>query len=575
MSVWKKSWIWLIAAALICLLSFYIGRETAPSGETYGQNEIITAVTEENGNEEEVSLGAFDITSHHRSLAAENEKGYAVLDAGRGNPNWINTITRKAYTRLMDFAVSECERTYEEENMGGQAEKEGIYDRFTAAMDPSSEADAFLLAAADYCIKNLGMEPDGLIKEFADGIVGDYYPSPSRCLSNTEVILNAYLESVLYDGESLKDSTLVFPTEGGSAAICYIFDSLYHNRVLARGDRIAIATPIFTPYLQIPDIDRYQLITVNVESTEEDHWMISEEEIEKLKDPEIKAFFLVNPSNPASHALSKECLEQLKEVIRVNPDLIIITDDVYGTFTDGFQSIYAVLPENTILVYSFSKLYGATGWRIGMAVMNENNVVDRLISELPEEVKAVLDKEYEIVSEDPRSFPFAERIVADSRSIGLYHTSGLGTPQQIFMDLLALSHLTAAGEDPYIALANDVIQSRYHILMQAFHLPEDNMPENARYYALLDLEDIWLQAHGEEFTAWMDESVGCLSFLERLASEYGVVLMYGPGFGAPENTARISLANLDEESYAGIAERVYALLDEYYAEYSAGETQAD
>lgn len=72
----------------------------------------------------------------------------------------------------------------------------------------------------------------------------------------------------------------------------------------------------------------------------------------------------------------------------------------------------------------------------------------------------------------------------------------------------------------------------------------------------------------------MDESVGCLPFLERLASEYGVVLINGPGFGARENTARISLANLDEESYAGIAERTYALLDEYYAEFSAGEGQS-
>jgi len=57
--------------------------------------------------------------------------------------------------------------------------------------------------------------------------------------------------------------------------------------------------------------------------------------------------------------------------------------------------------------------------------------------------------------------PFLDRVVADSRSIGLYHTSGLSTPSQVFMDMLALSHLVYAArgeEDPYIRLANDTIR---------------------------------------------------------------------------------------------------------------------
>ena len=34
-------------------------------------------------------LGAFEITANQRELAKNNEAGYSVLDAGRGNPNWI------------------------------------------------------------------------------------------------------------------------------------------------------------------------------------------------------------------------------------------------------------------------------------------------------------------------------------------------------------------------------------------------------------------------------------------------------------------------------------------------------
>ena len=99
--------------------------------------------------------------------------------------------------------------------------------------------------------------------------------------STSEIILNAFIESTLYNGDKLANETNIFPTEGGSAAICYIFDSLNHSKLLKAGDKIAIATPIFTPYLQIPDVNNYGLVSVDVETTAENNWEINEEEIKK------------------------------------------------------------------------------------------------------------------------------------------------------------------------------------------------------------------------------------------------------------------------------------------------------
>lgn len=199
-------------------------------------------------------------------------------------------------------------------------------------MDPAQATDAFLIAAVDYCVDALGLDKDAILKELVDAIIGDYYPSPSRCLPNTEAILNAFLQATLYDGATLSDQTGVFPTEGGSAAMVYIFEALSHNRLLKPGDQIAIATPIFTPYMQIPSVKDYGLVSVDVSSTAADNWDIDEAELKKLEDSAVKAFFLVNPSNPASHALSEHTLARLTQVVEKNPDLIILTDDVYGTF---------------------------------------------------------------------------------------------------------------------------------------------------------------------------------------------------------------------------------------------------
>lgn len=524
-------------------------------------------MTDDTAEQFENELSAFEIAAEQRKLAANNKAGYPSLDAGRGNPNWINTKVRSSYTRLMDFANEECKLVMDKGDMAEHGNKEGISDRFAEYMDASDETDKFLLDAIDHCEKDLGMDRDDLLFELTNGIIGDYYPEPSRCLTNTEKILNEYIESTLFNGKQIESGTDIFPTEGGSAAMCYIFHSLNHNRILKPGDKIAIGTPIFTPYLEIPDVNNYGLVSIDVSADKDHNWDINPDELDKLRDKEIKAFFLVNPSNPASHALSSQTLEKLKEIVQDNPDLIILTDDVYGTFVTGFESVYSALPDNTILVYSFSKLYGVTGWRTGLIAMSRNNVVDRLIEELPDEDKKALEEEYSIAVSDPDSMKFIDRLTADSRSIGLYHTSGLSTPSQIFMDLMALSHTTYE-KDEYIEMANALVNERYTTFMEALGLEPDTGEENARYYALVDINALITDKYGEEFAQWKQDNISDIDFLNDLAERKGVVLMYGPGFDAPEGNVRISLANLNSEDYTEIASRIMELLEEYYEEFT-------
>ncbi|MBR0031674.1 MAG: bifunctional aspartate transaminase/aspartate 4-decarboxylase [Treponema sp.] len=517
----------------------------------------------------EKEIGAFEITAEQRELAKENIGGYKVIDAGRGNPNWINTKARFAFTRFMNFALSECQRTLNNGDMAGHADKSGIGERFDKSMNPADKTDAFLIKAIDYCVKNLNMNKDEIVYELVCGIIGDFYPSPSRCLKNTEVILNHYLESVLYNGKKLADQTYVLPTEGGSAAMCYIFHTLSHNKLLKPGDKIAIATPIFTPYLQIPSVNNYGLVSIDVASEDKTNWDISDKELAKLESKEIKAFFLVNPSNPASHALSDATLKKLEEVVKKNPDLIILTDDVYGTFVNSFETVYARIPYNTILVYSYSKLYGATGWRIGLIATNKDNVMDKLLARLPAKDKNELNKEYSIVTAEPESMKFIDRVAADSRSIGLYHTSGLSTPSQVFMSLIALTNLVEGGKDLYIEQSNELVRQRYITLMSELHLEADASDENASYYTLINVNDLIKRNYDEKFASWKIANKTDIQFLNDLAKKKGVVLMYGPGFDAQPGTVRISLANNNEEDYKELARRLFELLDEYHKEYIA------
>ena len=118
-----------------------------------------------------------------------------------------------------------------------------------------------------------------------------------------------------------------------------------------------------------------------------------------------------------------------------------MTDDVYGTFADNFKSLFAICPDNTILVYSFSKYFGATGWRLGVIALSDNNVLDKQIANLSKKEKKELEERYSSLTTDPASIKFIDRLVADSRNVALNHTAGLSTPQQVQMVLFALFNM--------------------------------------------------------------------------------------------------------------------------------------
>ncbi|MEZ9873987.1 aminotransferase class I/II-fold pyridoxal phosphate-dependent enzyme, partial [Vibrio sp. 10N.261.51.C6] len=97
----------------------------------------------------------------------------------------------------------------------------------------------------------------------------------------------------------------------------------------------------------------------------------------------------------ASVKFSDETLENLTNFVNEQrSDLFIITDDVYGTFADEFVSLFAKLPYNTLCVYSFSKYFGATGWRLGTIGIHDENVFDDTLRSFSEETQCQLDDRY-------------------------------------------------------------------------------------------------------------------------------------------------------------------------------------
>ncbi|MFE4861739.1 bifunctional aspartate transaminase/aspartate 4-decarboxylase [Streptomyces sp. NPDC056670] len=497
-----------------------------------------------------------------------------MLNAGRGNPNWVATGPREAFYALGYFALSESRRVWTADNLGGMPEKQGAAGRFDTYVrqHPDLPGIELLERCIAYAVERFGFDRDEFVHELTDSSIGDNYPVPDRMLVHAEKVVRGYLADEMFDKRPPQDTLSLFATEGGTAAMCYIFDSLMKNGVLKKGDRIALMVPVFTPYIEIPELDTYEFDVVRVEAslfteTGVREWRYPAEEVAKLADPSVKLVCLVNPSNPPSLALSDRVTQQIKDIVAgPNPNLLIVTDDVYGTFVEDFRSIAAEVPRNTLLVYSYSKHYGCTGHRLGVIGLHDDNVIDELIAALPQSEKDRLDKRYGTLSLEPSKIRFIDRLVADSRQVALNHTAGLSLPQQVMMTLFSLFDLLEEGQ-AYKHRIRAIVNQRLELLLEGAQMKIADDPKRAGYYIELDLLAEAERVHGKDFAAFLEKNYEPVDPLFRLAEQTSVVLLNGGGFEGPEWSVRVSLANLDDLDYLKIGHHLRAIFNDYAEEW--------
>ena len=527
------------------------------------------------------TLSPFEIKDELIKLAKHTTKTTQIpfLNAGRGNPNWIATTPRAGFFLLGQFALTESTRVMSHPaGLGGMPQPKGIAGRletWLAQHEDMPGAD-FLSAMVPHAVKKFSFDPDSFVHELVDSIIGDNYPVPDRMLVHNERITHEYLMWAMCGEPRPAGKFDLYAVEGGTAAMCYIFKSLKANRLLMPGDTIALGTPIFTPYLEMTHLEDYALKAVHIRAPQENRFQFTDEEIKKLEDPKIKAFFVVNPGNPTGVALSKETIAKLVTLVKTKrPDLMLLTDDVYGTFVNDFRSLLGELPHNTIGVYSYSKYFGCTGWRLGVIAVHEDNIYDKRIADLPDAELKALDKRYLPITLEPRKLKFIDRIVADSRDVALNHTAGLSLPQQVMMTMFSLAEMLD-DKKSYQKACMEIVHRRIWATLDGLGLADKLTPNPHydAYYGLIDFE-FWARKNlGDDAVEYLKKNIHPLDLAFRLAEDHGIVLLNGGGFDAPDWSLRISLANLPDDVYDDIGRGVRAVARGYRDAYEASKTAA-
>ncbi|HEV2614304.1 MAG TPA: pyridoxal phosphate-dependent aminotransferase [Gammaproteobacteria bacterium] len=169
-----------------------------------------------------------------------------------------------------------------------------------------------------------------------------------------------------------RDNKLSFsPKEISAAAGCK--QSVYNTiqALISEGDEVIIPAPYWVSY---PDMvllaDGKNIF---IETTSEQSFKITAEQLEKAITPKTKLLILNSPSNPTGICYSRKELEKLAEVLLKHPQVYILSDDMYEHIIWGAEKFCNILmacpalKSRTIICHGVAKSYAMTGWRIGYA----------------------------------------------------------------------------------------------------------------------------------------------------------------------------------------------------------------
>lgn len=137
------------------------------------------------------------------------------------------------------------------------------------------------------------------------------------------------------------------------------------------GDEVVIPAPFWVSYPEM--IALCGGTPVFVETTLENNFKLTAEQLDKAITPKTKWFMFNSPSNPSGAAYSKDELKALTDVLMKHPHVWVLTDDMYEHLVFGDFVYYTpaqvepALYERTLTMNGVSKAYAMTGWRIGYA----------------------------------------------------------------------------------------------------------------------------------------------------------------------------------------------------------------
>ncbi len=148
-------------------------------------------------------------------------------------------------------------------------------------------------------------------------------------------------------------------------------NTLFHT-MLDPGDEIILTDPCFASHIQ--QINLFSGKSVYWPLDENNNWALDIDLLPDLITDKTQAIVLVSPSNPTGKIFSEDELIRVGKIAKQH-NILIIIDDPYSDFVYDNREKYFNLASveelkgHLVYLYSFSKSYAMSGWRLSYMVM--------------------------------------------------------------------------------------------------------------------------------------------------------------------------------------------------------------
>ncbi len=136
---------------------------------------------------------------------------------------------------------------------------------------------------------------------------------------------------------------------------------------LDAGDEAIIFTPYWVSYYEM--IRMAGAIPVLLAAGIEQDFKVTPDQLKSAIGSKTKMILFSSPCNPTGTVYSREELEAIAEVLRVYPDILVVSDEIYEyiNFKSKHFSIGSIphMRDRTVTVNGFAKGFAMTGWRLG------------------------------------------------------------------------------------------------------------------------------------------------------------------------------------------------------------------
>jgi len=137
--------------------------------------------------------------------------------------------------------------------------------------------------------------------------------------------------------------------------------------LVQKGDEVLIPLPYWVSYSAM--VEYSGGTCVYVPSKFEEGFAIDLEALEQKITPDTKAILFSSPNNPAGSMMTQEQLKKIADIVKKNPQIIVISDEIYEhlVFEESHKSIsqFKEIKKQLVIINGVSKGFAMTGWRVG------------------------------------------------------------------------------------------------------------------------------------------------------------------------------------------------------------------